>query len=154
MIYGVKKEKMKYRESFLSALVIFLLSVFMQWLNWFAFEKIGYSWRYTLITPLILCLMYHLVQLDAGGKECFSRKFFFVFSAAVPFLVGILLTLIMLILNPEISNFNPEADFSGTVQEVITTYSGRIIVTSLYLMVFAVIDVPILRYIDRKKGEK
>lgn len=145
---------MKYRESFLSALVIFLLSVFMQWLNWFAFEKIGYSWRYTLITPLILCLMYHLVQLDAGGKECFSRKFFFVFSAAVPFLVGILLTLIMLILNPEISNFNPEADFSGTVQEVITTYSGRIIVTSLYLMVFAVIDVPILRYIDRKKGEK
>lgn len=145
---------MKYKESFLSALVIFILSLFMQWFNWFVYEKIGYSWIYTLITPLILCLMYHLVQLDAGREDCFSRKFFFIFSAAVPFLFGILISVIMLLLCPDISNFNPEADYAGSIQEVIATYFGRIIFTSLYMIIFAAIDIPILRYMDKKRKEK
>lgn len=145
---------MKYRQSFLSALVIFLLSIFTQWLNWFAYDKLEYSWGYTLITPLILCLMYHLVQLDAGKEDCFSRRFFFIFSVAVPFLSGLFLTLLILILNPGISTFNPDIDYTGTIPEVIATFSGRVMVTSLYLAVFALIDIPILRSLDRKREEK
>lgn len=144
---------MKYRQSFLSALVIFMLSMFMQWLNWFAFEKLGYSWEYTLITPLILCLMYHFVQLDAGRDGCFSRKFMFTFSVAVPFLSGLFLTLLILILNPGISNFNPDIDYTGTIPEIIATFSGRVMLTSLYLAVFALIDIPILRSLDKKREE-
>lgn len=145
---------MKYRQSRLSALVIFVLSLFIQWLNWFLFEKIGYSWEYTLFTPLVICLMYHFVQLDAGKNNCFSRKFFFTFSATAPLLSGILLTAVILLLNPGISNFNPDTEYTGTAPEIIATFAGRIIFTSLYLMVFAVIDIPILKYIDRKREEK
>ncbi len=145
---------MKYEQSFLSALVIFILSMFMQWLNWFAFDKLEYSWGYTLITPLILCLMYHLVQLDAGKEGCFSRKFFFIFSVAVPLLTGIFLTLLILILNPGISTFNPDIDYTGSVPEVIATFAGRVIITSLYLALFAFIDIFILKMLDGKRKEK
>lgn len=143
---------MHYRQTWLTGIIIALLSLFVQWLNWFAFEKIGYNEKYTLLTPLILCFMYHLVQLDAGSRDGFSRKFFFLFSTAVPFAFGLILTLVMLLLDPGISTFNPDADYTGTIPEVISTYAGRFMITSLYLAVFALIDIPILKHIDVKRN--
>ncbi len=145
---------MKYKESWVSALVITLLSLFCQWCNWFTFEKLNYSEKLTLFTPLILCIMYHLVQLDAGKDGCFSRRFFFIFSSAVPFLFGLVLTVIMLLLDPGISTFTPDEVYKGTIPEVVSVYAGRFMVTSLYIAVFALIDIPILKYIDRKRDSK
>lgn len=145
---------MQYRQTWLTGLVITLLSLFTQWGNWFAFEKIGYDSKFTLLTPLILCLMYHLVQLDAGRDDCFSRQFFFIFSVAVPFLFGLLVTLVMLLLDPGISTFNPDANYTGTVPEVISTYAGRFMVTSLYMAVFALIDIPVLKALDSRRANK
>ena len=142
---------MQFKQTWLTGLVITLMSLFTQWVNWFIFEKIGYDEVYTLLTPLVLCFMYHLVQLDAGGKDTFSRKFFFIFSSVVPFMFGLLVTLIMLLLDPGISTFSPDTPYTGTVPEVISTYAGRFMVTSLYLAVFALIDIPLLRYSDGKK---
>ncbi len=145
---------MQFRQTWTSAFVITMLSLFSQWLNWFAFEKLGYDAVFTLVTPLILCLMYHLVQLDSGGNNDFSRKFVFIFSVAVPFLVGLIITLVLLLLDPGISTFNPEADYKGTAAEVISTYAGRFMLSSLYMAVFALIDIPILKYLDSKKEQK
>lgn len=145
---------MKYKESWISALVISILSLFCQWCNWFVFEKLDYNERITLVTPLILCIMYHLVQLDAGKEGCFSRRFFFMFSTAVPFLFGLVLTIVMLLLDPGISTFNPEEAYRGTIQEAISVYAGRFMITSLYMAVFALIDIPVLKYIDRKRESK
>ncbi len=145
---------MSYGQSWKSAAVISVLSLFSQWLNWFAFDKIGYSVVFTFITPLVLCVMYHLVQLDAGKENCFSRRFFFIFSSAVPFAVGLVLTVVLLLLDPGISTFNPDAEYTGTAPELISVYAGRFMVTSLYLAVFAAIDVPILKYIDSRGTKK
>lgn len=145
---------MQFKQTWLTGLVITLMSLFSQWVNWFIFEKIGYDEKYTLITPLVLCFMYHLVQLDAGGKDTFSRKFFFIFSSAVPFMFGLLVTLIMLLLDPGISTFSPDTPYTGTAPEVISTYAGRFMVTSLYLAVFALIDIPVLKLLDGKKVHK
>lgn len=142
---------LRFPQSPLSAAVITVLSLFCQFLNWFAFEKIGYPWWTALITPLLLCAMYHFVQLDAGGKSGYSRIFVFIFSAAVPLLLGIFLTLAVFFGNPDISTFDPEAEYRGSVPELTALYSGRFIVTSLYLCVFALIDIPILRACDRKR---
>ena len=38
-----QESRLKYRAAPLTGLVIFLLSLFCQWVNWFAFDKIGYS---------------------------------------------------------------------------------------------------------------
>lgn len=146
-----ERNVMHYGQSWLSAVVITLLSLFSQWLNWFAFEKLEYGTSAALLTPLVLCFMYHLVQLDAGGENCFSRRFFFVFSAAVPFLICFVFSAVMLSVKPELSTFSPEADYAGTAPEVLTVYAGRFMITSLYLSAFALIDIPILKYIDRKR---
>ncbi len=143
-----------FRESPFTASAITLTSLFCQWLNWFAYEKIGYVWGITFVTPLILCAIYHFVQLDGGREGSFSRRFVFVFAAAVPFLAGILLTLTMLLTAPEISVFSPDTEYKGTVKEIIATYAGRFMFTSLYMMLFAAIDVPILKNIDRKRKIK
>lgn len=145
------KGVLSYKGSPASASVIVVLSFFAQWLNWALFEKAGYSWKITLLTPLMLCLMYHFVQLDAGEYRNFSRRFFFVFSALVPLVLSILISAAVYFSYPHISNFDPEADFKGTIPEMIATYTGRFIITSLYLTVFAVIDIPVLKYMDRKK---
>ena len=140
-----------FRESPFTASAVALTSIFCQWLNWFAYEKINYVWGITLVTPLILCAIYHFVQLDGDREGSFSRRFVFIFAAAVPLLIGIMLTVIMLLAAPEISVFSPEADYRGTVREIIATYAGRFMFTSLYLLIFAVIDAPILKINDRKR---
>ncbi len=142
---------LRFGESALTALVITVLSLFCQFMNWFAYEKIGYAWGITLVTPLVLCAMYHFVQLDGGREGSFSRRFFFIFSVIIPLLVGILLTVIMLLAAPEISVFSPEAEYKGTVREAIATYAGRFIFTSLYLLIFAAADYFILKSLDEKR---
>ena len=142
---------LRFGESALTALIITVLSLFCQFMNWFAYEKIGYAWGITLVTPLVLCAMYHFVQLDGGREGSFSRKFFFIFSVVIPLLVGILLTVIMLLAAPEISVFSPEAEYRGTVREAIATYAGRFVFTSLYLLIFAAADHFILKSLDEKR---
>ena len=75
----------------------------------------------------------------------------FIFSAAVPLLLGIFLTLAVFLGSPDISTFNPEAEYRGTAAELISLYSGRFAVTSLYLCVFALIDIPVLRACDKRR---
>ncbi len=43
-----EKGVLKFRESPFTALVITVLSLFCQFLNWFAYEKISYAWGITL----------------------------------------------------------------------------------------------------------
>lgn len=145
-----EENRLEYGETPLTAIVIFFLSLFCQWGNWFVYEKLDYHWGFTLATPLILCLMYHFVRLDAGAEGNFSEKFFFIFSVIMPLLFGIVLTVVMFLTNPDISNFNPDAEYEGSIQEIIATYAGRFVITSLYLLIFAFID---SRFISRK-GEK
>ena len=137
-----------------TALVITLSSLFCQWVNWFAYEKINFDWSYTLFTPLILCLMYHLVQMEAGKNGNFSRKFFFIFSALIPFIFSVILFLVVFLLNPDISVFNAEIQYTGTIIENIATYLGRFCFTSLYLIVFALVDIPLLMLTEKFKEKK
>lgn len=145
---------LSFRQSPFSAAVITVLSLFSQFMNWFAFEKLDYPWWVTLITPLLLCAMYHFVQLDAGGKNGYSRIFFYVFSAAVPLLLGIFLTLAVYLGDPDLSTFNYEAEYTGTPRELISLYSGRIAITSLYVTVFAAMDIPVLKMCDKARKSR
>ena len=142
---------LRFKQTPVSAIIVILMSLFCQFINWFAFEKIGYSWWIALLTPLILCMMYHFIQLDAGAKSGYSRIFVFIFSAAVPLLLGIFLTLAIFLKSPDISTFNLDAEYNGTVSEFLSLYSGRISVTSLYLCIFALIDIPILKACDKAR---
>ena len=140
---------LRFRERPFTALVVTASSLFCQWLNWFVYEKINYAWGITLVTPLVLCMMYHLVQMDGGHEGSFSRRFLFIFAVAVPLMFGIILTMIMLLAAPDISVFSPDAEYRGTVRETLATYAGRFIFTSLYLLVFAFIDT----FLQKRKND-
>ena len=140
------ENRLKYGATPVTAMVITISSLFCQWLCWFSFEKIGYPWQITLITPLLLCVMYHMVQLDAGREGCFSRRFFYIFSAIVPLIIGILLSAAIFLADPQLSVFDPDMPYQGNIMENIASYSGRFIVTSLYLVIFGAIDKVLLRH--------
>lgn len=148
---------LNYRGGVMSAVVVFVLSIFVQWLNWFAYDKLDYHWGLTLATPLILCAAYHFVALDSGKNGNFSRKFLYIFAAVLPLIFGIMLTAVMFVTNPDISTFNAEAEYEGKAAEIVSTYSGRFVITSLYLVIFGIIDMPLLKALDKREaheGEK
>ncbi|NLT10402.1 MAG: hypothetical protein GXY08_13040 [Ruminococcus sp.] len=146
--------RLKYGQGPFTALIIAICSIFMQWFLWFVYEKAGYSWGFNLVTPLILCMMYHCVQLDAGRQGNFSRRFCFFWGVIVPLIIGVGLTLFLFLRSPDMSPFSPDADYTGKPAEVIAIYSGRIVMTSIYLLIFAVIDVQILKRTDNKANEE
>ncbi|MBQ6180550.1 MAG: hypothetical protein IJK31_02555 [Ruminococcus sp.] len=146
-------QRLRYGQGPLTALIIAVCSIFMQWFLWFVYEKAGYSWGFNLVTPLIICMMYHCVQLDAGRQGNFSRRFCFFWGVIVPLAAGLAMTLFLFLRYPDMSPFSPEADYTGKPREVIAIYSGRIVMTSIYLLIFAVIDIPILKRTDNKTNE-
>ena len=151
---GSKSRCLSYKASPFTALVITVMSLFMQWFIWFAYEKLDKEWYFNLVSPLVLCMMYHFVRLDAGKNGNFSGKFLFVFSIIVPLALGIAVTLLIYVMNPDISVFNMDKDYGGTAKEIVITYAGRFIYTSLYMLIFAVIDIPILKSTGRKGKDK
>ncbi len=141
---------LRFRQGPVSAVVITLLSLFAQWVNWFALDKLDYSPYIALFTPLILCMMYHFVQLD-GGRESYPRKFVYVFSAIIPLVFSICMTLFIFLSAPDISTFDPQLEYSGTVKELISLYTSRFVISSLYIVIFGIIDIPILKAMDKRK---
>jgi len=148
-----KSRSLNYRAGPFTAFVTAVCSLFMQWFIWFMYEKAGYSWGFNLITPLILCMMYHYVQLDAGRHGNFSRRFCFFWGVLIPLVIGTALTLILYLKYPEMSPFDPDAEYKGSFRELAAVYSGRIVMTSAYLLIFAIIDIPILKRTDSKTDE-
>ena len=145
---------LSYKASLSSALTIFVMSLFAQWVNWYVYEKVGYGWGYTLITPLILCMMYHFVQLDAGKHGSFTRLFFFIFSVALPLIFSAGLTVLMLFTHSDSYVFDPKAGYDSSAGSLIAVYAGRFVFTSAYLLIFALIDIPLLKRSDDKEKDK
>lgn len=148
-----KSRYLSYKASPFTALMTVSLSLFMQWFIWYLYEKAGYGWGFNLLTPLILCMMYHFVQLDAGLHGNFSRRFCFIWAVIVPLLFSTALTLGIYLSHPHLSLFDPAEDYTGSPAEVVGTYAGRMIFTSVYLLIFAIIDIPILKKLDSKRTD-
>ncbi len=143
--------RLKYKEGFFTAAVIVVLSFFCQWINWFAFEKLDYPWwAAVFITPAILCIMYHFVQLDAGQEGNFSRGFFFIFSVLVPLVLSAAVTIAVL-MNVDASYFDLN-ETPASAGQVMATYTGRFTITSAYMLIFAAADAPVLRSQSRKRN--
>lgn len=136
-----KGRYLTYPASCFSAAVIIVLSLFAHWVMWFAYLRSGMSKGAFLFMPLILCMMYHFVQLDAGRHGNFSREFFFICAVGVPCILCLVLFFITFDLD--------SADIS--MRGTIAKYSARIMFSSAYLIVFALIDIPVLRHLDKKE---
>ncbi|MBR4628492.1 MAG: hypothetical protein IKO47_12525 [Ruminococcus sp.] len=136
-----KGKYLNYHASSFSALVIIILSLFVQCGSWFIFLKSGMSRILFILMPLILCIMYHFVQLDAGKHGNFSREFFFICAVAAP----CIFSLVMFFITFDLDSVD------NSTRGTIAKYSARIMFTSVFLIIFALIDIPVLRHLDKKE---
>lgn len=137
-----------------SAAVMTAVSLFAQWAHWFIFEKIAFSSVYLWFTPLVLCLMYRFLMADCENKGRFSKSSIFIFTVIIPFAIVIIISIYMILKFPDLSTFSASKPESGTPSELISLYSGRLVLTSIYLIVYSVIDLLIISKIWGKMTNK
>ena len=137
------------------AAVMTAASLFAQWAHWFIYEKTEFSSFYLWFTPLVLCLMYRLLMADSESQGKFSKTFIFIFTVALPLLISLIISVYMLLSYPDISTFSDVKQEMGIPSELIALYSGRIIITSVYLLVYSGIDIIISKICRnlKKSGE-
>lgn len=147
-------EGLSIRTTWGKAAVMTAASLFIQIIHWVVFDKVQFDSAYLWFTPLIFCLMYRLLMADceSGGK--ISKGFIFSFTVAVPFLLALLVSVYMIISYPDISTFSAIKEETGSVSETISIYSGRIVLTSGYLLIYSLLDLLIISKIWKKTAAK
>lgn len=129
-------------------------SLFAQWAHWFVYEKIGFSSVYLCFTPLVLCLMYRLLMADCESGRKFSKPFVFVFTVLVPLAVSVIISVYMMLSFPDISTFSASEPERGIPTEIISLYSGRLVLTCAYLLVYSFLDLLIVSKVWEKLSSK
>ena len=112
-------------------------SLFIQCIHWVIFEKAAFASSYLWFTPLVICLMYKLLTLDSKKEKGISKLFVFGFGVALPLVISLAVSIYMIVSYPDLSVFSDTVQESGTARETIALYSGRMVLTSVYLAIFA-----------------
>ena len=115
-------------------------SLFLQTLLWAAYDYLQMQVWVLAGLPLLICMLYHAVQLDSGKGKLMSRRFVFAGSCIAPLLAGAALGLWMYWTYPGLEVFGGTGWGGGPVQETIAKYSARYLLTSGYLILFAGLD--------------
>ncbi len=129
-------------------------SLFAQWVHWFVFEKIEFSSLYLCFTPLILCLMYRFLMADCENKGRFTKIFINIFTIVVPLIISLIISLYILFKYPDTSTFSALKEEKNSPSELVSLYSGRLILTSLYLLVYSFLDAFIITKIWSRIADK
>lgn len=115
-------------------------SLFAQTLLWAAYDYFQMQVWVIGALPLLLCLLYHAVQLDSGAGRKMSRWFVFAGVCLVPLLIGAALGIGMYWKYPGLEVFGGTGWGGGVIQETVAKYSARYLLTSGYLILFAGLD--------------
>lgn len=115
-------------------------SLFAQTLLWVAYDYFRMQVWVMGALPLLICLLYHAVQLDSGTDKLMGRRFVFAGACLLPLLLGAALGLWMYWKYPGLEVFGGTGWGGGVIQETIAKYSARYLLTSGYLILFAGLD--------------
>lgn len=115
-------------------------SLFSQWFLWFLHGKLEFPMPTLAVLPLLLCAMYHLMQMESGEGKLFRRGFVFRWTVLLPLVLGIALAVYMWGNFPDLAVFEYGAPLTGAPREIIACYAARFILTSLYLLIFSGLD--------------
>ncbi len=131
-----------------------LSSLLLHVLHWAAYEITAFSVWFAAVTPLVLCLVYHLFRLDCEESFHLSRKQVFLGTVLVPLIAAIVVSCLVFVNNPDLGLYANHGQFTGSFIEKVGLYSGRCIISGVYLLVFSIIDIPLLRLQDERRYEK
>lgn len=136
------------------ALVMTAASLFIQVIHWVVFDKVQFDSTYLWFTPLIFCLMYRFLMADCENGGKISKSFIFCFTALIPFLLAVGVSVYMIISYPDISTFSATKEESGIISETVSLYSGRLVLTSGYLLIYSLLDLLFISKIWNKTVAK
>ncbi len=132
-------------------LAMAVVSILVHVLHWVAYEFIAFSLWFAAVTPLVICLVYHLFQSDCEESFSVSRRQVFLGTVIIPLFAAIFVSVFVFINNPELGLYARHGQFTGSFIERIGLYSGRIVISGVYLLIFSAIDVPLLRIHDEQR---
>lgn len=128
-----------------------LISILVHLLHWVAYEFTAFSLWFAAVTPLVICLIYHLFQSDCEETFHISRKQVFLGTVIVPLAAAVIVSVLVFVNNPSLGLYAVHGQLTGSFIEKIGLYSGRMIISGVYLLVFSAIDIPLLRIQDERR---
>ena len=127
---------------------LLLGSLFVQIAAWAAYDFMELNMFMCGISVIVTALLYHGIQLEEGTGV--SRKSVFFAAILVPFLLGVILTIVMLTQYPDLSQIGVESG-NEKMLNLISLYSARLVINGAVLLLFAFADSFYLR--GRAKNE-
>lgn len=144
----------KYNISWKAWVVMALSSLLLHVLHWAVYEITAFSVWFAAVTPLVLCLIYHLFQSYCEDGFHLSRKQVFCGTVLLPLIASVIISLLVFVNNPDLGLYASHGQFTGSFIEKIGLYSDRCIISGSYLLIFSLIDIPLLRLQDERRYEK
>ena len=135
-------------------LAVTAASLFLQVLHWALYQWLDFSPLLLALTPLLLCGAYHAVQSDTTAHRGIRRRTVFLAGVLTPLLLSLLLSLGFFLHDPDMSLYHPFAVSQGGAEETAARYAGRVMLTSLYLLVFSAPDCLLLHLQDAYQSRK
>lgn len=123
-----------------SALAIFIISLGFQLLHWYLYEMLQFDAALLCVTPLILVLGYYIVIRDTGNGHTLPKRFIFAFGCIAPLVLGAVLSVACYFNDPNLSIFiGVQSDSDTKLKIILALYSFRVVLTSLYLTIAALV---------------
>ncbi|WP_298481739.1 hypothetical protein [uncultured Ruminococcus sp.] len=135
-------------------ILVTLCSLFLQLLHWVIYQWTSFPAGLLFLTPLLLCAVYHVYQSDTLENRGIRRLHVFFGGVLIPLVLSVLVSLGMFLHNPDMSLYHPFQEPQGGAAETVALYSGRMMLTSLYLLIFSGIDVLLLHLQDSRRERK
>lgn len=135
-------------------ILVALCSLFLQLLHWGIYQWTSFPARLLFLTPLLLCGVYHVYQSDTLENRGLRRLHVFFGGVLLPLLLSTAISLGMFLYDPDMSLYHPFQEPEGGAAETAALYAGRLMLTSLYLLIFSGIDILLLRFQDSRRAHQ
>ena len=135
-------------------MTVTLCSLLLQVMHWLIYTWTSFPAGLLAITPLLLCGIYHAYQADSSQNHGLKRLQVFLTAVLVPFLLSILVSALCYGFNPDLTVFHPMAVQERNAAEYLALFSGRISITSFYLLVFSAVDIPLQHWQESRRTRK
>ncbi len=124
-------------------LLVFVCSLFLQAAHWLIYTLTEFPAWLLAITPLVLCGIYHVYQVESMENHGSGRLRIFLAGVLSPFLLSILVSVGCYVHNPDLTIFHPAAVQVRNAAEYLARYAGLVTITSGYLLLFSALDIPL-----------
>ncbi|MBR3267343.1 MAG: hypothetical protein IKI58_01215 [Oscillospiraceae bacterium] len=112
-------------------------SIFVQIFCWALYSYLRLNSWFCCLSAVVTALLYHFLQVEE--ETGLSRKNVFFAAILCPFLIGALLTGILMYRYRNLQHLSAELDGVSEFTELISLYSARLLMNGAVLLIFAAV---------------